>query len=80
MSCGGKHGDGNQGGEGSSQGGGHGDSAGGNGGGAGNAAPSQPSGSEGGDAKPKSMFRSLYGAALRRLNPGAARDAMKKDS
>jgi ribonuclease E len=72
-------GDGNQGGEGSSQGGGHGDSAGGNGGGAGNAAPSQPSGSEGGDAKPKSMFRSLYGAALRRLNPGAARDAMKKD-
>jgi ribonuclease E len=41
--------------------------------------PSSPAPSASGDAKPKGVFRSLYGAALRRLNPGAARDAMKKD-
>ena len=47
-------------------------------GGHGSSSPSS-SGDSSGDAKPKGMFRSLYGAALRRLNPGAARDAMKKD-
>jgi ribonuclease E len=41
--------------------------------------PSSTAPSASGDAKPKGVFRSLYGAALRRLNPGAARDAMKKD-
>ncbi len=45
------------------------------------AAPAAAAGDAGaGDAsKPKGVFRSLYGAALRRLNPGAARDALKKD-
>jgi ribonuclease E len=47
--------------------------------GGGDASPPPSSGGSSSDAKPKGMFRSLYGAALRRLNPGAARDAMKKD-
>jgi ribonuclease E len=44
------------------------------------AAPATGESANGDAAKPKGVFRSLYGAALRRLNPGAARDALKKDS
>ncbi len=44
------------------------------------AAPATGESADGDAAKPKGVFRSLYGAALRRLNPGAARDALKKDS
>ncbi len=43
------------------------------------ATPPASNASAGDGTKPKSMFRSLYGAAMRRLSPGSARDALKRN-